>query len=95
MTPSLAPSAVLERVERDVERAIRRGRNGLRYAAGTRRPKVGQTPKDVVWRRHQAELLGCTPRGPHRWVGSLNRNEACPLFTKRTQFARSGMVLAL
>ena len=37
-------------------RAVRRSRNGLRYAAGTRRPKVGQTPKDVVWRRHKAEL---------------------------------------
>jgi polyhydroxyalkanoate synthase len=56
MSPSLAPSAVLERVERDVERAIRRGRNGLRYAAGTSRPKVGQTPKNVAWRRHKAQL---------------------------------------
>ena len=56
MSPSLAPSDVLQRVERDVERALQRGRNGLRYAAGTSRPKVGQTPKDVVWRRHKAEL---------------------------------------
>jgi polyhydroxyalkanoate synthase subunit PhaC len=56
MTPSLAPSAVLERVERDVERAIRRGRNGLRYAAGTSRPKVGQTPKQPVWSRHKTRL---------------------------------------
>ena len=56
MSPSLAPADVLHRVERDVERALQRGRNGLRYAAGTSRPKVGQTPKDVVWRRHKAEL---------------------------------------
>jgi len=56
MTPSLVPSALLARVERDVERAILRGRNGLRYAAGTHRPKVGQTPKDVVWRHHKTEL---------------------------------------
>jgi polyhydroxyalkanoate synthase subunit PhaC len=56
MTPSLAPSTVLERVERDVERALRRGRNGLHYAAGTHRPKVGQTPKDVVWTRHKTQL---------------------------------------
>jgi len=56
MSPSLAPGAVLERVERDVERALRRGRNGLRYAAGTHRPKVGQTPKDVVWQHHKTEL---------------------------------------
>jgi len=56
MTPSVAPSAVLERVQRDAEHAIRRGRNGLRYAAGTHRPKVGQTPKDIVWRRHKTQL---------------------------------------
>jgi polyhydroxyalkanoate synthase len=56
MSPSLAPADVVQRVERDVQRALQRGRNGLRYAAGTSRPKVGQTPKDVVWRRHKAEL---------------------------------------
>jgi polyhydroxyalkanoate synthase len=49
-------SALIERVQRDVQRAALRGRNGLRYAAGTSRPKVGRTPKDVVWRRHKAEL---------------------------------------
>jgi len=56
VSPSLAPADVLQRVERDVERALQRGRNGLRYAAGTSRPKVGQTPKTVVWRRHKTEL---------------------------------------
>jgi polyhydroxyalkanoate synthase len=49
-------SAILQRVQRDVERAALRGRNGLRYAAGTSRPKVGRTPKDVVWSRHKAQL---------------------------------------
>jgi polyhydroxyalkanoate synthase subunit PhaC len=49
-------SAIIQRVQRDVERAALRGRNGLRYAAGTSRPKVGRTPKDVVWRHHKAEL---------------------------------------
>ena len=49
-------SALLDRVEHDVRRAVQRGRNGLRYAAGTSRPKVGQTPKDVVWSRHKAQL---------------------------------------
>ncbi|MBI5105137.1 MAG: alpha/beta fold hydrolase [Solirubrobacterales bacterium] len=47
---------MLKRLERDVARAVRRGRNGLRYAAGTQRTRVGQTPKDVVWRRDKAEL---------------------------------------
>jgi polyhydroxyalkanoate synthase len=49
-------TALLDRVQRDVERAVLRGRNGLRYAAGTSRPKVGRTPKDVVWHRHKAQL---------------------------------------
>jgi polyhydroxyalkanoate synthase len=56
MSPALSPSDVLGRVERDVRRAAQRSRNGLRYAAGTSRPKVGRTPKDVVWRHHKAEL---------------------------------------
>jgi polyhydroxyalkanoate synthase len=51
----LSPDLV-ERIQRDVTRAVARGRNGLRYAAGTSRPKVGQTPKDIVWRRHKAQL---------------------------------------
>jgi polyhydroxyalkanoate synthase len=56
MSPLLSPTDVLGRVERDVRRAAQRSRNGLRYAAGTSRPKVGRTPKDVVWRHHKAEL---------------------------------------
>ena len=59
MTPALAPPSpgdLLKRVERDVERAVRRGRNGLKYAAGTSRPRVGQTPKDVVWQRDKAQV---------------------------------------
>jgi polyhydroxyalkanoate synthase len=54
--PNLAPSELVGRVERDVKRAVQRSRNGLRYAAGTSRPKVGRTPKDTVWRHHKAEL---------------------------------------
>ena len=50
------PAKLLERLGRDVTRAVRRGRNGLRYAAGTHPPRVGQTPKDVIWRRDRAEL---------------------------------------
>jgi polyhydroxyalkanoate synthase len=56
VSPSLAPADLLNRVQRDVERAAQRSRNGLRYAAGTSRPKLGQTPKDVVWSWHKAEL---------------------------------------
>jgi poly[(R)-3-hydroxyalkanoate] polymerase subunit PhaC len=50
------PASLKERIARDVDRAVRRGRNGLRYAAGTTRLKVGQTPKDVVWQRDKAQL---------------------------------------
>src|SRR3954470_22368243 len=50
------PPSLKERIARDVDRAVRRGRNGLRYAAGVQRLKVGQTPKDVVWQRDKAQL---------------------------------------
>jgi polyhydroxyalkanoate synthase len=43
-------------VERDVRRAIQRGRNGLRYAAGTSPSVVGQALKDTVWKRDKAEV---------------------------------------
>jgi polyhydroxyalkanoate synthase len=56
VSPLPSTSDLLGRVEADVRRAAQRGRNGLRYAAGTSRPKVGRTPKDVVWRHHKAEL---------------------------------------
>ena len=58
MTPLAVPGpgALKERISRDVDRAVRRGRNGLRYAAGTKRLKVGQTPKDVIWQQDKAQL---------------------------------------
>jgi polyhydroxyalkanoate synthase subunit PhaC len=58
MTPVAVPGpgALKERISRDVDRAVRRGRNGLRYAAGTKRLKVGQTPKDVIWQQDKAQL---------------------------------------
>ena len=56
MASALAPDDLLRRIDGDVRRAVRRGRNGLRYAAGTSRPRVGLTPKDVVWRRDKAEV---------------------------------------
>jgi poly[(R)-3-hydroxyalkanoate] polymerase subunit PhaC len=39
-----------------VERNALRARNGIRMAAGLSRPKLGTTPKDVVWRRGRSEL---------------------------------------
>ncbi len=52
----LSPQNVLDRVRRDVERNTLRARNGIRLAAGTDRPVIGHTPKDVVWRSGRTEL---------------------------------------
>jgi polyhydroxyalkanoate synthase len=56
MAPQLPGTDVLTRVNRDVERSYLRARNGLRYARGTHRPRLGATPKDVVWQRDKAQL---------------------------------------
>jgi polyhydroxyalkanoate synthase len=50
------PADLITRVQRDVERSALRARNGVRYVRGTHRPKLGVTPKDVVWRRGRAQL---------------------------------------
>ena len=55
MVPIPDPHSVLKRVRRDVERNVRRARNGIRLATGAR-PGIGCTPKDVVWRRGRTEL---------------------------------------
>jgi polyhydroxyalkanoate synthase len=56
MPPTLSPSDLVQRVNRDVERSLLRARNGLRYVRGTSKPKVGATPKEVVWQRDKAQL---------------------------------------
>ena len=56
MVQALAPQELTGRVRRDVGRNLLRARNGVKYVTGIDRPKVGQTPKDVVWRRDKAEL---------------------------------------
>ena len=50
------PDELVARVRRDVGRNLLRARNGVKYVTGIDRPKVGTTPKDVVWRRDRAEL---------------------------------------
>ena len=39
-----------------LERQIRRTRNGLSYLAGANHPAIGQTPRDLVWKRDKARL---------------------------------------
>jgi polyhydroxyalkanoate synthase subunit PhaC len=56
MPPTLNPVDLVARVNRDVERSLLRARNGIRYVRGTSRPKLGATPKEVVWKRGKAEL---------------------------------------
>jgi polyhydroxyalkanoate synthase len=53
---TLDPRALIDLVRRDVERNALRARNGIRLATGADRPAVGQTPKDVVWKRGRSEL---------------------------------------
>ena len=57
---------LLDRVRRDVERNALRARNGVKLVAGVDRPKLGQTPKDVVWARDRVELWRYRADGPRR-----------------------------
>jgi polyhydroxyalkanoate synthase len=59
------PGTLLARVNRDVDRSLRRARNSLRYMAETRPTPVGCTPKEVVWRRDKARL--------YRYAGGASR----------------------
>ena len=56
MAVSATPAEVLTRIREDAERNAIRARNGIKYLAGVGRPKVGKTPKDVIWRRDKVEL---------------------------------------
>jgi polyhydroxyalkanoate synthase len=44
-------------IRREAQRSLFRARNGIQLIAGTRRPVVGASPKDVVWRRGKAQLV--------------------------------------
>ena len=56
MQPRPSSMTVVERVRREVERNALRVRNGIRLAAGIGPSGVGQTPKEIVWRRGRSEL---------------------------------------
>jgi polyhydroxyalkanoate synthase subunit PhaC len=56
MAPKVNPGAVVSTTKREVERSLRRTRNGLRYAAGRKPPTLGASPKRVVWQRDKARL---------------------------------------
>jgi poly[(R)-3-hydroxyalkanoate] polymerase subunit PhaC len=54
--PSTSRDGQRSRLDRELERTLLRTRNGIRLVAGTRGPRIGATPKDVIWRRGRAEL---------------------------------------
>ncbi len=56
MAVMASPAEMLARVRTDIERQALRARNGVKYFAGIGRPQVGQTPKDVMWKRDKVEL---------------------------------------
>jgi polyhydroxyalkanoate synthase len=47
---------LLDHVRQDVERNALRARNGVKLVTGVGRPRLGQTPKDLVWSRGHAQL---------------------------------------
>jgi poly[(R)-3-hydroxyalkanoate] polymerase subunit PhaC len=53
----MAGPELIEGIRRDTTRALLRGRNGLKYVAGLGRPLVGQSPKDLIWRREKTSLF--------------------------------------
>lgn len=64
MPPLPNPNGALDRVRKEIERNSKRVRNGIKLAAGTSPPKLGQTPKDVVWRSGRSELWHYRNPGP-------------------------------
>lgn len=56
MAVMASPAEMLAWIRSDVERQAVRTRNGVKYLAGIGRPQVGQTPKDVIWKRDKAEV---------------------------------------
>jgi len=47
---------LLGRIRRDLERNALRARNGVKLAAGVDPPRLGQTPKDLIWSSGRCEL---------------------------------------
>ena len=56
MPAAPGPTALLDRLRRDVERNAVRARNGLKHLAQVGRAEVGASPKEVVWGRDKVQL---------------------------------------
>jgi polyhydroxyalkanoate synthase len=46
----------LDGIRREAQRSLFRARNGIALLTGSRKPVVGATPRDIVWRRGKAQL---------------------------------------
>jgi polyhydroxyalkanoate synthase subunit PhaC len=59
MTPAAprSPADLIAELKREAQRSILRGRNGIRYVTGSSRARVGQTPREMVWKRDKVELF--------------------------------------
>jgi len=55
MTPP-SPTDAVSLIQREVDRARLRARNGIRYVTAGGVARVGATPKDLVWQRDRATL---------------------------------------
>lgn len=47
---------LVEGLRKDAERSLFRARNGIKFATGISRPKVGLSPRHAVWRRDRVTL---------------------------------------
>ena len=56
VTPAHDSDTRRSRLDRELERTLLRARNGIRFVAGATGPRIGSSPKDVIWRRGRAEL---------------------------------------
>lgn len=58
--PPIAPSEILERINRELNRSTVRTQNGLKHLSGLPIGKVGVTEKAAVWRRDRVTLFRYT-----------------------------------
>ena len=66
---SPGPTDLLDRVRRDVDRSLRRSKNGLKLLSGVGRPVLGQTPKDTVWSSGKVQLWRYRSQPSARKIG--------------------------
>jgi polyhydroxyalkanoate synthase len=51
-----SPAELADALRKEACRSSLRARNGVQYVAGQRPPRIGQTPRDLVWRQDKVRL---------------------------------------